>query len=515
MGNIVGIDLGTTFSGLAVLNELGKPETIPDADAERITPSAVYFDEDDPGRCLIGREAIRARRTNYGRCVRWIKRHMQEPDYRVNIDGCEWSASELSSFIIKKLKKDCSNQIGNITDAIITVPAHFDEVGRKATMDAGETAGLDVIGIINEPTAAAVYYALTHDATGRILVFDLGGGTFDITIMDIAGSKTNIICSAGDHRLGGYDFDQKLLARIESAYEQQCGGKLYSTDERKAGFEDTAESLKKTLSKRPNVKTRLVGQDGEMAYEVTREEFEEAISPFLAKIDMLVETALEEAGHGPSGINEIILVGGSTRIPVVRQRLEKMFGYPPTTAVNVDECVALGAALYAGLRLSEEQPEKVAGGVAAALAEAQVTDVCNHSYGTTCLNIDEETGRPSDDNAILITKNSQIPCEVTKEFYTVFDGQEVVEADVTQGESTDPDYVKILARKELRLPPNRPALRPIKVTYSYDKDQRMHCVFEDEESGRRVEMDIDAQAGGVSKEQVAERKAALEDFIVE
>ena len=515
MGNIAGIDLGTTFSGLAVLNSIGKPEIVPNADGERITPSSIYFDEYESGRIVVGTEALRSRELNEGRCVRWMKRHMQDPAHRVKIDGHDWSPAELSSLILKKLKNDCSQQVGEIEDAVITVPAHFDEVGRKATMDAGTMAGLNVVGIVNEPTAAALFYAVTHDVAGRILVFDLGGGTFDVTVMDVEGHNAEVVCSQGDHRLGGYDFDQELLKMMKQAYQAQEGNSLYSNPERKARFEEEAEDLKKTLSKSHRGLRQLSGESGDMPFEIDRTAFEEAISPYLAKIDMLVETALEEAGHGPSGIDSVLLVGGSTRMPVVKRRLEKMFGFQPTTAVNVDEAIALGAALWAGLRLVSESPSKVEAGVAASLSAVRVAEVCNHGYGTTCLRIDESTGEPLRVNDVLILKNTRIPCEVTREYATVCDGQEAINADVTQGESEDPDFIKTIENKPLPLPPNRPAGRPIKVTYSYDTNERMRCVFEDVESGGRVEMDIDALSGGVSHSEVIARRDALENFTVE
>ncbi|MHC4103954.1 MAG: Hsp70 family protein, partial [Planctomycetota bacterium] len=185
--NIVGIDLGTTFSALAILNGIGKPEIVPNADGERLTPSAIFFDEENSDVVRVGVEAVNSRLVNAQRSIRWIKRHMGDANYRKNIDGKEWTPEELSGLILKKLKEECATEHGEIRDAVITVPAHFDEVRRKATMDAGITAGLNVIGIVNEPVAAALYYATTRDVSGKVLVYDLGGGTFDVTIMDVKG----------------------------------------------------------------------------------------------------------------------------------------------------------------------------------------------------------------------------------------------------------------------------------------------------------------------------------------
>ncbi|MHC4175841.1 MAG: Hsp70 family protein [Planctomycetota bacterium] len=192
--SIVGIDLGTTFSALAILNAIGKPEIVPNADGERLTASAIFFDEENSDIIRVGVEAINSRRLNAQRSVRWIKRHMGDANYRRNVDGKDWTPVELSALILKKLKQECSGEHGDVRDAVISVPAHFDEARRKATMDAGDIAGLNVIGIVNEPVAAALYYATTRKVSGRVLVYDLGGGTFDVTIIDVKGHDMKIIC---------------------------------------------------------------------------------------------------------------------------------------------------------------------------------------------------------------------------------------------------------------------------------------------------------------------------------
>jgi len=513
--NIVGIDLGTTFSALAVLNSIGKPEVVPNKDGYRLTPSAVYFPEEDPDKTLVGLEALNARRGSPKRVARWIKRCMGESEYPEDVAGRKWSPAELSSFILTKLKNDCFQQVGEIEDVVITVPAHFDEVRRKATMDAGKMAGLNVVGIVNEPTAAALFYAATKNVSGRILVFDLGGGTFDVTVMDVIGQKVNIICSQGDHKLGGCDFDRKVLEMFERAYKDKFGRSLIVLDTDKADYEDKAEDAKKILSKAPTVQQMLAGEEGRTPCKITREAFEEAMSPYMARIDMLVETALDEAKMKASDANQVLFVGGSTRIPLVRQRVEKMFGFAPTTTVNVDEAVALGAALHAGLILMETEPSRVPKGIVAGLRDIENNDVANGSYGTICLSVDEETGDSVLINDPLIQKNSSLPCEVTKTYYTAVDGQETIEANVTEGEEDDPENAKRIATGEMSLPPGRPAGRPVRVTYSYDRNQRMHCVFEDVESGEILTMDIDTQSGGVSQEDVSRSRSVLEQFQVE
>lgn len=516
MGNIVGIDLGTTYSALAMLNAIGKPEIVPNADGERLTPSAIFFDEENSELIRVGVEAVNSRHLNPGRSVRWIKRHMGDTDYKVDIDGKDWNPVELSALILKKLKQDCGLDRGEIRDAVISVPAHFDEVRRKATMDAGTAIGLNVVAIVNEPVAAALYYATTREVTGRVLVYDLGGGTFDVTLMDVNGPTMEIICSQGDHALGGVDFDNKVLEILQKLYRDKFDADLITCDEDRARYEDEAEDIKKTLSRRPVAKTMLYGPSGNMRAEITREMFEESIAPLVARTDMMVEVALEEAGVKPSDVDTVLLVGGSTRVPMIRAHLEETFGFPPENAVNVDECVALGAALHAGLTMARQNPDEVDAGIRTGLGDINLTDVCNHSYGTICAPIDKETGRRVVQNKIILQKNTPLPCEASQVFYTVSQGQERVEVTVTQGEDSDPSYVSTIATQSFELPPDRPAERPIKVTYSYDLNQRMHCRFEDVESGRTLDVDFSLEDGGeVDGEDATENAQELEPFKVQ
>jgi molecular chaperone DnaK len=515
MANIVGIDLGTTFSSLARLNSIGKPEIVPNADGDRLTPSAIFFDEENPDMIRVGVEALNSRYLNPSRAVRWIKRHMGT-DYKVNIDGRDWTPTELSALILKKLRQDSVAQCGEIRDAVISVPAHFDEIRRKAVMDAGAAVGFNVIGIVNEPVAAALCYATSRQVAGKVLAYDLGGGTFDVTIMDVKGLQMDIICSQGDHALGGIDFDRKVLEILQKLYKDQFNAELISTEEEKAKYEDEAEDIKKTLSRRPAAKKMLYGQAGSMRVEVAREMFEEAITPLVARADMLVEVALEEAGLKPSDITTVLLVGGSTRVPLVRSHLEEIFGFPPEVGVNVDECVALGAALHAGLVMMREKPDEVPQGIAAGLKDITLTDVCNHSYGTLCAPIDKETGQRIIQNKIILKKNTPLPCEASQTFYTVTEGQKRVEVTVTQGEDADPSYVNKIATHSFDLPPDRPAERPIKVTYSYDLNQRMHCRFEDIESGRLLEVDFSLnQDGGIADSSTNQKAKELQPFKVQ
>ncbi len=489
--NITGIDLGTTFSAIAVLNSIGKPEIVPNWEGERITPSAVFFDEEDSSLVRVGIEALNSRQLNPQRCVRWIKRHMGQKDFCRKIDDRQWSAVELSGLILKKLRNDCEKNFGKVDDVVISVPAHFDEIRRKATMDAGKMAGFNVIGIINEPVAAALYYATSHDISGRIMVYDLGGGTFDVTVMDVNNKDMSIVCSQGDHALGGIDFDKKILEIFEQTYREKYNTDLITNDEELAKLEDEAEDVKKTLSRRESAKKVLYGPAGNLKIEITTEQFEKAIEPLINRTDMLIDVTLKEAGCSAADINKVLLVGGSTRLPAVVKRLEKRFGFAPDSSVNVDECVSLGAAIHAGLTKLRENPDQLDSTVSKGLSEVKLQDVCNHSYGTICAPYDEKLKQHIVKNAIILKKNTPLPCEKTQKFYTMEEGQTKLNITITQGEDSDVQFVNKIADQTFEMPPDRPPNQPIKVTYSYDLNQRMHCRFEDEKSGKKLEMDFD------------------------
>ncbi len=513
MSHIAGIDLGTTFSALSILNEIGKPQIVPNSDGDRLTPSALYFDEENGDIIRIGTEAINSRYINPDRSVRWVKRHMGDSDYQKEIDGRPWSPVELSGLILRKLKQDAELEYESIKDVAISVPAHFDEVRRKATMDAGVAAGFNVIGIVNEPVAAALYYATSQEVNGRILVYDLGGGTFDVTIIDVKGHQIEIVCSHGDHALGGIDFDREILKMLEQMYLDQKGGELLACDEDQAKYEDEAEDIKRTLSRRSVAKKILYGNEGSLKVELTRDLFEDAIASLLSRTDILVEVALEEAQLKASEIDEVLLVGGSTRIPAIHQRLKAMFGFEPTTAVNVDECVAMGAAIHAGLTMIRESPEAVDPGVISGLSDINLTDVCNHSYGTLCAPLDKKTGKRVVENRIILKKNTPLPCQISQTFYTLREDQQQIEVVVTQGEDANPRFVNCIGTQRFELPPDRPAEQPIKVTYRYDLNQRMQCTFEDEESGRVLEVDVSPEGGGDSVTSQESQKTQVQNAV--
>jgi len=510
MGNLVGIDLGTTFSAIAVLDEIGKPEIVPNADGERITPSVVHLPDDEPGKSLVGDVAKKALAYRADRVIQNVKPRMGD-DHRYTIDGVDYSPQQISSFILKKLIQDAEALKGPIDSAVITVPANFRESSRKATMDAGKLAGLDTIHIINEPTAAALYYATIGDVHGRVLIYDLGGGTFDVTVADVHDRDVNVISSLGDPHLGGTDFDAKLLEVFADRYEKEHDRKLYENEEQSFRYLADAEDLKKMLSKRERAAVMISGEAGPLKVELSRREFEELISVYIAKTTTLIDGVLDEAGCSASDIEQILLVGGSSRIPYVAATLEKIFRIAPTIAVNVDEAVALGAAVCAGLRAPSE---KLSAAQTSAMTKIKLTDVCSNYYGTLTLDQNRTTGRTELTNSIILKKNTPLPCSNKETFYTTTDGQTELECAVTQSQfpETDPEFVNVLDKAMFRgLPAGRPAGREIEVVFSYDRNERMHCVFRDVETGLQHEATLNPK--GITD--VSAEQAAVRDFIVE
>jgi molecular chaperone DnaK len=435
LSQYVGIDLGTSTSALAYIREDGNPEIVPNSDGERLMPSVVFFDQFE-GVKLVGSTARDG--GDPDRTIQHIKRHMDDPEYFVVVDGVKWSPTEVSSIILAKLKRDCSETIGEIKDVVITVPAKFNELARRATFAAGQLAGLNVVQIVNEPTAAALYYVHSKHISGRVMVFDLGGGSLDITILDINGEHVNILLAEGARHLGGYDIDELLVAHFGEEFKKQNGHDLIQSNHQHRRLLAVAEDGKKKLSKLNTIAATFgTDQEGLTQIQLTRPTFEAIIRRLLTRSMMLVEQSLDSLGLAPGDIDHVLLVGGSTRIPRVAQLLEHHFGKKPLSCGNVDECVALGAALFAKKSL-------------------KVTEVCNHSYGTLALIENAATGEAWVQNLIVIPKNTPIPCSMSQVFQTSDAGERYIEVEITQGEDSDPRYVDVIGKIMVEVPPNRP-----------------------------------------------------------
>uniref|UniRef100_UPI002FE35DF7 molecular chaperone DnaK n=1 Tax=Thermodesulfitimonas autotrophica TaxID=1894989 RepID=UPI002FE35DF7 len=356
MEKILGIDLGTTNSCMAIM-EGGEPVVIPNAEGGRTTPSVVAFSK--TGELLVGQVAKRQAVVNPERTVMSIKRHMGS-NYRVKIDDKEYTPQQISAFILQKLKADAEAYLGEkITKAVITVPAYFDDAQRQATKDAGRIAGLEVLRIINEPTAAALAYGLDKEATQTILVFDLGGGTFDVSILEIGEGVFEVKATSGNNRLGGDDFDQRIIDYLVAEFKKETGIDLSTDRMAMQRLKEAAEKAKIELSgvTATNINLPFITADAtgpkHLDLTLTRAKFEELTADLVEKTMGPTRQALQDAGLGPEQIDKILLVGGATRMPCVQEAVRRFFGKEPHKGINPDECVAIGAAIQAGVLAGE------------------------------------------------------------------------------------------------------------------------------------------------------------------
>lgn len=483
MGTIVGIDLGTTFSAVAQLDEVGRPVIVHNSLGSNITPSVITFATGT--KIDIGERARKQK--GEPNTVHRFKREMGT-ETLYSTDSGSYTPRQLSTLVLKKLKEETEKKTGPISEAVVTIPANFSNEAREDTLAAAKAAGLNVKYIINEPTAAAMYFAQKSgdELHGVYAVFDLGGGTFDVTLMRISGKDIEVLATEGVARLGGDDFDEKIQEIVARKYATSSGGQLAEKD-----FTlNDAEDLKRDLSTGTERNARAYGSAGRSEIPISRAEFEESISTYIAQMEMLCENALEEAGVSISDIKQVILAGGSTRIPAVQQSVERVFGRKPITFGNPDEVVALGAALYAGMRadpgnLNPLQRNAVAG--------VKVAEITSKYYGTISLGYNESKQTHEPKNSIVIEKNAKIPCSVTKTFYTVGEGQTTVNCRVTEGNSpeSDPRFVKVIWEGELGpLPSGREAQKPVEVTFAYTMNQTMRCSFLDVESGKSAVVEL-------------------------
>ena len=513
MAKVIGIDLGTTFSAIASLDDMGNPEVLPSIDDNRkITASAIYINDK---KVIVGDKALNFLAKEPNNVITQTKREMENnmvysiPDGKWlknegQIKDC-YTPAQVSSLILKKLKDYTSD----VSKAVITVPAMFAEEARQATLDAAKMAEIEVIELINEPTAAVLHYASLPgvEIGGRVMIYDLGGGTFDVTIAEVKNKKVDVITSRGDKYLGGKDFDLEIAKLFNKKYKLQHNTEL---DLNNKYYIQKAEEVKKILSVKDKTRMNIQGPKGEMEIEISREEFEEAIQTYIEKTKMLIEEVMEASGMNPKRINQVLLVGGSTRVPAVIKSLTKLMGKPPVKGVNVDEAVVCGAAIYAGLKtenksLNEKQKE--------ALSQVELTDVCNFYMGTLANVADPRTGQQVVMNTIIINRDAKLPVSVTKRYVTLYENQTAIDCSVTQseGEENNREFVNIIHNGQLQLPPNRPANQPIDITYSYDVSGKIHCLFTDVESGNKHEIELKPN----STKELDDTKKIVDEIVIE
>ncbi|MFR8694406.1 MAG: molecular chaperone DnaK [Blautia faecis] len=476
MGKIIGIDLGTTNSCVAVM-EGGQPTVIANTEGARTTPSVVAFTK--TGERLVGEPAKRQAVTNAEKTISSIKREMGT-DYKVTIDGKKYSPQEISAMILQKLKADAEGYLGEkVTEAVITVPAYFNDAQRQATKDAGKIAGLDVKRIINEPTAAALAYGLDNEKEQKIMVYDLGGGTFDVSVIEIGDGVIEVLSTAGNNRLGGDDFDQKITDYMLSEFKKQEGVDLSTDKMALQRLKEAAEKAKKELSSATTTNINLpfitATSEGPKHFDMnlTRAKFDELTHDLVEKTAEPVTRALADAGITASELGQVLLVGGSTRIPAVQDKVRQMTGKEPSKSLNPDECVALGASVQGG---------KLAG-------DAGAGDILLLDVTPLSLSIETMGGVATR----LIERNTTIPTKKSQIFSTAADNQTAVDINVVQGERQFARDNKSLGQFRLDgIPPARRGVPQIEVTFDIDANGIVNVSAKDLGTGKEQHITITA-----------------------
>ncbi len=476
MGKIIGIDLGTTNSCVAVM-EGGEPTVITNSDGARTTPSVVAFKKD--GERLVGEQAKRQAVTNADGTISSIKRHMGT-DYKAQLAGKEYTPQAISAMILQKLKADAESYLGeSVTEAVITVPAYFNDAQRQATKDAGKIAGLDVKRIINEPTAAALAYGLDNEGEQKIMVYDLGGGTFDVSIIEIGDGVIEVLATNGDNKLGGDDFDKKVMDYMVADFKSKTGIDLSNDKMAMERIKAEAEDAKKKLSSATQVEINIpfitANEQGpqHLNMTLTKAKFDELTRDLVERTAIPVQNALKDAGVSASELSKVLLVGGSTRIPAVQDKVKQLTGHEPSKKMNPDECVALGASIQGG---------KLAG-------DAGAGDILLLDVTPLSLSIETMGGVATR----LIERNTTIPTKKSQIFSTAADNQTAVDINVVQGERQFARDNKSLGQFRLDgIPPARRGVPQIEVTFDIDANGIVNVSAKDLGTGKEQHITITA-----------------------
>lgn len=453
MEHFIGIDLGTTYSAVSTIDEFGKPVILKNSDGEHLTPSVVYFDEH--GNAIAGSEAKEMMLSGEDNVIMFFKREMGNPEFCFNVNGKDYSATDLSAILLRKLKSDAEISLGStVTKAVITVPAYFNDLQRNETIKAAQNAGLEVLRIINEPTAAAINYGIARDIDQKLLVYDLGGGTFDVTVLEIQDGDINVLATGGDHSLGGKDWDDCIINYITDQFVREFGEDPNDDPLTYNDLAFNAEKLKKQLSSMQSASMLVRYAGHRQKYEITREKFEELTANLLQSTQEKTEEVLREAGLRWQDISGALLVGGSTKMPMVEKWVREMSGREPLRGINVDEAVCLGAGIQASLEMAKKSIRRgLPPGSFRKLSlpsgkSLQIKDVMSHSLGAIAVSQDGNRYV----NSIIIRKNKTIPISESRSFKhkTRRNSDNEMEVYLTQGEGIEVKECTVVGRYLIR-----------------------------------------------------------------
>ncbi|MFG0332875.1 MAG: Hsp70 family protein [Maioricimonas sp. JB049] len=520
-GQTVGIDLGTTYSSIAQLDNEGNPASLPNADGKTITPSVVLLGDD--GKVIVGPTFERMAIEDPGNIVEAVKRQMGNKDFFVVYQEKKLTPEFISALILKKLKQDAEKTVGPIANAVITVPYYFNDVRRKATQDAGRIAGLNVIDIINEPTAATLAYAWQKGELGRkdlagqertILVYDLGGGTFDVTVVRYTPTNFRVLATDGDVMLGGLDWSRRVVDHVAEQFHRKFDEDPREDPETLMTFTQECEQAKRDLSDKAQVPISVYYKGKSLTVALTRGDFERLTGDLMQRTRDTTELVMQQAGVSKGELDEVVLVGGSTYMPVVEMMLREVTGVAPSREVTPEEAVAQGAAIHAAILEARATggESRLGQAVNTRLRSVATSDVNSHSLG---VKITDPNNRERKINHIMIPKNTPVPAKVSQRFVTNSPNQQRVHIEVLEGDAPDPAACTLIGDfRIVNLPPNLPKGSPVEVTYAYDKNGRINASAKELTGDLAAQIEI-VRDSGLDAEGIVSLESLAEEYNVE